>query len=248
MTEHSVPLSKDEKTRYARQIMIPEIGEAGQQKLKLASVLIAGVGGLGSISSYYLTAAGIGNIRIVDSDTVELSNLNRQIIHSEKDLNKAKTKSASEKLKHLNRSINLEQIKSEINKNTIHVLTEGIDIIVDATDNIETRKQLNFISLKKKIPYIFGGVKGFDGMITTFIPGKTPCMECIFPSLERKQEKPGVIGPVPGLIASLQCMEVIKLILGEGDLLAGRLLQIRSWNMRIKEIHIKQNPDCTMCA
>jgi len=248
MKNHTPILSKNEKIRYSRQIMIPEIGEAGQLKLKNTSVLIAGAGGLGSISAYYLTAAGIGKLRIVDSDSVELSNLNRQIIHSEDDLDRAKTQSAADKLKNLNSNVLLDVYNGEINRNTIHDVTEGIDIIVDATDNIETRKILNQMSQKLKVPYIFGGINGFDGMITTFIPGVTPCLECIFPSKKRTSEKPGVIGPVPGVIASLQCAEVIKLILEEGNLLSGRLLQIRTLTMRTKEIHIKKNPDCTICA
>ena len=174
-------LTREELLRYNRQIIIPEIGESGQQKLREAKVFVAGIGGLGSISSYYLAAAGIGCLRIVDRDKVDYSNLNRQIIHWTRDIGEWKSVSGSRKLKALNPHCHVEAVQAEITESNCVELIGDCSIIVDALDNMKTRRILNAVSVRTKIPYIYGGVHQLDGMVTTIIPGKTPCMECVFP-------------------------------------------------------------------
>jgi len=241
-------LSKDELVRYARQIIIPSIGVEGQEKIKRAKVFIAGAGGLGSISSYYLAAAGVGCLRIADRDNVDLSNLNRQILHATRDVNTPKTSSAEAKLRSLNPHVRIEAVQQEISAENITDIVSGCSLIVDATDNMETRKALNGASVKMKIPFVYGGVDGFNGMATTFIPGETPCFECIFPYETKKGAVPGVIGPAPGIVGSLQAMEALKIILGMKGLLAGRLLYFSGIEMSFREITIEKNPDCRICT
>ncbi|CCK79743.1 HesA/MoeB/ThiF family protein [Desulfobacula toluolica] len=233
--------------RYARQTILPQIGTSGQAKLFKACVLIAGAGGLGSISSYYLAAAGIGNLIIVDNDTVELSNLNRQIIHCEADLGKPKAVSAAQSLERLNSSIRIRPVKVKITDASICHLLENVDIIVDACDNIQTRHVLNRASLKKKIPYIFGGVNGFDGMASTFIPGKTPCFNCLFSNKDRRETITGIIGPAAGVIGSFQAMEAIKLLLDIGKNLSNRLIRVSGMDMRTTVTPLETHPACPTC-
>jgi molybdopterin/thiamine biosynthesis adenylyltransferase len=240
-------LSNNELIRYARQVIMPAIGEDGQEKIKRAKIFIAGIGGLGSISSYYLAAAGIGCLKIVDRDNVDISNLNRQIIHSTQDIGSPKTSSAETKLRALNPHVRIEAIQQEISAENIMDIVSDCSIIVDATDNMETRKALNIASVKMKIPFIYGGVDGFNGMVTTFIPGETPCIHCIFPYEIKKRGTIGVIGPAPGVVASLQTMEALKIILGMKGLLKGRLLYFSGVEMSFREIKIEKNPDCTVC-
>lgn len=240
-------LSENEQQRYARQIVLPEVGPAGQEKLRAATVFIAGAGGLGSVSSLYLAAAGVGKLVIADPDHVSLSNLNRQIIHSTKTLGWPKTRSAELRLRELNPDINVVCRQAFISSDTVDGLTQHTDIIVDATDNRATRDLLNRVCITRRIPFVFGGVDGFDGMVTTLIPGEGPCFKCLFPG-DKEQDTSGILGPVPGMIASLQALEVIKLILGIGRSLAGRLLRIRGLTMTIKETAVPGNPQCPACG
>jgi adenylyltransferase/sulfurtransferase len=240
-------LSEKERARYQRQIIIPDIGESGQRKIKAAKIFVAGAGGLGSISSYYLAAAGVGELVIVDSDTVEMTNLNRQIIHNSADIGIPKVLSAKKKLEALNPHCAVRPIQAEMNKENIVGLVGDCSIIVDATDNIETRKVLNYASLQKSVPFIYGGVNEFNGMITTFMPGKTPCFECLFPGAETSKSIIGVIGPLPGVVGSLQAMEAMKIVLGMEGLLTGRLLFISAVDMTFRELKVERNPDCGAC-
>jgi adenylyltransferase/sulfurtransferase len=242
-------LTQEEQTRYARQIMIPEIGEEGQRKLKQAKVFIAGVGGLGSISSYYLTAAGIGHLTIVDRDKVEYSNLNRQILHWTDNIGDWKTESGVQKLRSLNPHCSIQAIQAEITEENCASLVGDCAVIVDAMDNMKTRRILNKISVGKGIPYIYGGVHQLDGMATVCIPGKTPCLECVFPAPENEKASapPGILGAAPGMIACIQSMEVIKYLLGFGELLTGRLLCFSGNDMTFREFKISRNPECSVC-
>ncbi|MBA4418630.1 MAG: adenylyltransferase [Syntrophus sp. (in: bacteria)] len=240
-------LSEDELLRYHRQIIIPQIGEEGQRKIKGAGVFVAGVGGLGSISAYYLAAAGIGRLRIVDRDRVEAGNLNRQIMHWTNDIGAYKVDSASEKLSKLNHYCHIESIQGEMREDNIVELIGDCSIIVDATDNLETRKFLNRASLQKGIPFIYGGVDRFNGMISTFVPGETACFECIFPGAAGEKRPIGIIGPTPGIIASLQALEAVKIILGLEGILKGRLLFFSGTDMTFREIRIDKNPECRIC-
>jgi len=242
--------SEEELSRYNRQITIPGFGVEGQQKLKNAKVFIAGIGGLGSISSYYLVAAGIGFLRIVDKDTVDYSNLNRQIIHWTGNIGEPKSDSAYTKLKELNPDCTIEAVQEEIREDNCASLIGDCSIIVDAMDNIPTRKILNAVSVEKKIPYIYGGVHQFDGMVSTFLPGETPCLECVFPDTGAKSDStpPPILGPVPGVVSSIQAIETVKVLLGFETPLAGRLLCFCGTDMTFREFKIKRDPDCPVCG
>ncbi len=241
-------LSDAELARYDRQIIMPEIEVEGQEKLKKSRVFIAGLGGLGSISASYLVAAGIGHIRMVDGDRVTPGNLNRQILHWTGDVGRAKTDSAVEKLQQLNPDCQIESFDEIIGEDNVLELISDCDLIMDATDNLETRKLLNHVSVRKKIPLIFGGVEGLNGMITTFIPEETGCLECLFPFSELRENPIGVIAPLPGLIASIQALEAIKFVLEMGGLLKSRLFYINGADMSFKFVRIEKNPDCCVCG
>ncbi len=237
--------------RYARQVILPQIGSEGQETLGKTSVLIAGAGGLGSISSLYLAAAGVGHIFIADHDHVEESNLNRQLLHSEVSLGVDKTKSAASRLTELNSSIKITSLQARMTRQSIDSIAKKIDIIVDATDNYSTRQILNRASLKYNIPFVFGGVKGFDGMVSCFVPGRTPCFECVIPCPKKADKSPGIIGAAAGIAASIQAMETIKLILNIGtkeDRLENRLLKFSGLDMKIKSITLEPDPECTACS
>jgi molybdopterin-synthase adenylyltransferase len=242
--------SPEELLRYNRQLIIPDIGKEGQRKIRAAKVFVAGIGGLGSISSYYLAAAGIGRLKIVDRDTVDHSNLNRQIIHWTENIGEGKTESGSRKLKALNPYCEIEAIWDEINEKNYLTLVGDCDLIVDAMDNMAARRLLNIASIKKRIPYIYGGVYQLDGLVTTFIPGKTPCLECVFP-IDRSESSavpPGILGAVPGVISSIQTIEAIKIITGIDGLLTGRLLCFSGYDMTFREFKITKNANCPVCG
>jgi len=239
-----------QQRRYARQILLPQIGSDGQDTLGRSSILIAGAGGLGSISSLYLAAAGVGHIIIADHDHVEESNLNRQLLHSESSLEIDKTVSAANRLKELNSSIKITPFQKKLTSKNIDSLVNKIDIIVDATDNYKTRQVLNRASLKHNLPFIFGGVQGFGGMVSCFVPGRTPCFECVIPNPGTKKKSKGILGATAGIIASIQAMETIKLLLNIGtglDRLENRLLRISGLDMQIKTTTLEVNPDCQIC-
>ncbi len=240
-------LSKDEIQVYDRQIMIPEIGMEGQEKLKKSKVIIAGAGGLGSPVTLYLAAAGVGTIIIADNDTVEESNLNRQVLHWRKDVGKKKVESAGEKISLLNNFINIETVYETLTKENIIDLTEGCDAIVDAMDNIAARFILNKAAINWKIPLFHGAVNGMEGRATTIIPGKTACIGCIY-RLDVKLSKFPVLGVTPGIIGLIQATEVIKYLTGMGKLLENRLLIYDGMELGFKEFHLNRNPECTECS
>jgi adenylyltransferase/sulfurtransferase len=240
-------LSKSEQDKYDRQIMIKGFGLEGQEKLKNTRALIAGVGGLGSPSAIYLTAAGIGTIRIIDFDVVGVSNLNRQVLHWNSDIGMQKVDSALEKLKKLNPDVEIEAIKEKITEDNIADLVADSDVIVDAMDNLPTRYLLNKISLEKKIPLFHGAIHGLEGRVTTFIPDKTACLGCMYRGSPPSEKFP-VIGATPGIIACIQATEVIKYIVGIGDLLLNRLLIYDGLTMKFTEFKIKRDPGCEYCG
>ncbi len=240
-------LNEKERQRYARQLMIREIGETGQKKLKQAHVLVAGVGGLGSPIALYLAAAGVGHLRLVDNDRVDYTNLNRQVLHWTTDVGRPKTESAADKLPKLNDVIEIETLHETIDEKSETRLTKGIDIIMDATDNLETRFVLNAAALKKGIPFIHGAVAGFEGRMTVIIPGKTPCLGCIYHGNIPKQKTP-VLGATPAVVGTLQVTEAIKYITGAGQLLAGQLLVYDGLHMKFTTLTIKKDPNCRFCG
>ena len=243
-------LTEEQKQRYQRQLSIPEIGVDGQIKLGKASVLIVGLGGLGSISSYYLAAAGVGTLRIVDGDEVALNNLNRQILHSTLDLNRPKIESATEKLHRLNPECRIEPVRARIGEDNGLDLAKGCDLILDATDNLASRHVLNRISLARQIPLIYGGINGWNGTAATFIPGKTCCFTCLFPPKDLRKLEMGIpaLGPAAGVIASIQSMEALRILLGLSPKLAGRLLDFQGKEIRFRTIRLEKNPDCKLCG
>ncbi len=242
-------LTREELLRYSRQIIIPDIGEEGQQKLKQAKIFVAGVGGLGSISSYYLAAAGVGHLKLVDKDKVDCSNLNRQIIHWTEDIDEWKSVSGSRKLERLNPHTSIEAIRAEITEENCADLIGDCSIVVDALDNMKGRRILNAASVAKRIPYVYGGVHQLDGLATVFIPGKTPCLECVFPDDHAEPSgPPGILGPVPGLIACVQSIETVKITLGLGGLLTGRLLCFCGYDMTFREFKVTRDPECPVCG
>jgi len=240
-------LTEDEKKRYDRQIRISGFGVEGQEKLKRAKVLIAGVGALGTAISTYLGIAGVGCLRIVDGDVVELSNLNRQILHWTTDIGKKKTQSAEEKLREANPCIKVEAIAETISEDNILELTTGCDLIMDAVDNYQTRYLLNRAALERGIPFIHGGVFGMEGMATTVIPGQTACLRCIFPEPPPPTTIP-VLGVIPGIIGCLQATEAVKYITGIGELLANRLLVFDGSDTKFREVKLERDPQCPDCS
>lgn len=228
--------------------MLPEVGEEGQKRLKAAKVLIVGLGGLGSVSAYYLAAAGVGLLKIVDKDHVDLENLNRQLLHHTQDIGAPKTASAYRKLHELNPLCRIEAITEEFREDTMLPLVGDCQIIVDATDNLDARICLNRASLKKRVPFIYGGVDGFSGMVTTFFPGRTACLECLFPDKTASSGKSGVIGPVPGIVAAVQSLQALKIILGLSGLLTNVLWYINGLDMSVKTVRLSQDPECRACG
>jgi len=237
----------NELERYDRQIMIANIGKEGQEKLKRARVFIAGAGGLGSPAAIYLTAAGVGKIRVVDHDSVELTNLNRQILHWEKDIGKKKVSSAREKLKKINQEVKVDAIEETITETNVFHLIAGFDVIVDAMDNLPTRYLLNKAAIEKNIPFFHGAVYGFEGRAMTIIPGKTACLRCLYRGDIPKEKFP-VIGVTPAVIGCIQATEVIKYIVGIGELLKNRLLIYDGLDMKFTEFNVKKDPQCEHCG
>jgi len=246
-------LSQEEITLYSRNIKIPEIGMGGQQKLKEASVLIIGLGGLGSASALYLVAAGIGNLGLVDFDRVELSNLNRQVIHDMNAVNKAKVESARERLINLNPNIQVDIYPKLISKSEGEDIINKYPIIVDGTDNFETRYLINAICVKHQKTYVYGAVFQFSGQASIFDARRGPCFYCVFEKMPPKEivdanRNVGVIGSLPGTIGTIQSVEVIKLILGIGKPLVGRLLLYDALDMNFTEVIVKKSPHCPVCS
>ncbi|PKM44992.1 MAG: adenylyltransferase [Firmicutes bacterium HGW-Firmicutes-8] len=244
-------LNENERKRYMRQLMLDEIGEAGQLKLKEGKVLVVGTGGLGSASLFYLAAAGVGHLGVVDSDSVDLSNLQRQILHNTDDLGKPKIESACEKLSRLNPEIIVEGFRERLGtQNTAGIVT-GFDVVIDATDNFPSRFILNESCVRTGKPFIHGGIKGFFGQVMTIIPGRGPCYRCIFrnpPEAGAVNEPPGVLGSVAGTIGTIQAAEAIKILLDVGELLSGRLLTYDALGNTFREVQVKKDPNCSVCG
>ncbi|MBN2109832.1 MAG: HesA/MoeB/ThiF family protein [Methanosarcinaceae archaeon] len=238
-------LSEQELERYSRQIML--FGEKGQKCLKDARVFIAGAGGLGCPVALYLAVAGVGHLRLVDRDVVDRSNLNRQVLHWEQDIGKEKVLSVKEKLHSVNPDIDVEVFARTIDKSNIYGFTEDADVIVDAMDNYATRYLLNQVSQERCIPLIHGAVRGFDGQATTIIPGKTACLNCLFPSAPPDEVFP-VVGATAGIIAMVQANEVIKYLVGTGELLAGRLLIWNGLSAEMEYLNVSKRCDCKVCS
>ena len=238
-------LTERERERYARQILL--FGEEGQERLKGAKVFIAGAGGLGCPIALYLAVAGVGEIRIVDRDTVERTNLNRQVLHRERDIGELKARSAEAKLREANPDIRIKAFATTIDETNVPDLVGDADLIVDAMDNFPTRYLLNREALRSSVPLIHGAIRGFDGQATTIIPGRTACLECIFPEAPPAEVFP-VVGTTPGVIGLIQANEAIKYLLGKEDLLANRLLLWDGLATTLETYTVERRPDCPACS
>lgn len=245
-------MNEEEYTRYKRQLILPEIGEKGQEKLKFSKVLVIGAGGLGSPAIYYLAAAGIGTIGIVDSDEVDVSNLQRQIIHRNRDLGKLKVDSAYEKALSLNPNINVITYPFKLEKNNIADIISEYDFVIDCVDNFKTKFLINDECVRLKKPFCYGGVAGFEGHIMTYVPDKGPCLRCVFDGVDEKQEDEdgpiGVIGALPGIIGSYQALEAMKYLIGIGENLVGRFLIFNGLTFTHKILPVEKASWCKICG
>lgn len=244
--------SPEEKIRYARQTILPMIGQDGQARLKKARVLFVGAGGLGSAPSIYLTAAGVGTIGLIDDDKVSLSNLHRQILHFTPDIDKPKVISAKEKLEQINPHVNIIPHQERLNAGNAQAVFAKYDLIIDGTDNLPSRYLINDACFFLKKSFVFGGVHQFEGQVSVFGVGG-PCYRCLFREIPPPGEMPscaeaGVIGVVPGIIGLMQANEAIKWICGIGDSLLGRLLVFDALSARWREVKIKKDPECPLCG
>ncbi len=246
-------LSNDEIARYSRHLLLPEVGVEGQQKLKAARVLCVGTGGLGSPLAFYLAAAGIGTLGLVDFDVVDASNLQRQIIHSTKDIGRPKLDSAEEKLKALNPYMNVVKFNTMLTSANAMEIFKDFDIIADGTDNFQTRYLVNDACVLSGKPNVYGSIFRFEGQASVFATKEGPCYRCLYPEppppgLVPSCAEGGVLGILPGLVGVIQATEAIKLILGQGEPLIGRLLLVDSLSMRFRELKLRKNPDCPACG
>jgi molybdopterin/thiamine biosynthesis adenylyltransferase/rhodanese-related sulfurtransferase len=247
-------LAPEQHARYSRHLLIPEVGEQGQLKLLDSRVLLVGAGGLGSPASLYLAAAGVGKLGIVDADVVDASNLQRQIVHSTERLGEHKVDSAKRTVEALNPDVQVVPYRERLTSENIdRILGEGWDVIVDGADNFPTRYLVNDASIWHDIPVVHGSIYRFEGQVTVFAPGEGPCYRCLFPSPPPPELAPscaegGVLGVLPGIIGSLQANEALKLALGAGDPLIGRLLLFDALETRFDEMKLRQDPACPVCG
>ncbi len=246
-------LNNEEILRYSRHLIMPEVGMQGQQKLKAARVLCIGAGGLGSPLALYLAAAGVGTLGIVDFDVVDFTNLQRQIIHTTADVGRKKLDSAEEKLKAINPFVNVKKIETRLSSENALELFREFDIIADGTDNFPTRYLVNDACVLTGKPNVYGSIFRFEGQASVFATEEGPCYRCLYPEppppgLVPSCAEGGVLGILPGLVGVMQATEVIKLILGAGEPLIGRLLLIDALAMKFRELKLRKNPDCPACG
>ena len=243
----------EQMTRYSRHFMLPEVGEEGQAKLLDAKVLMVGAGGLGSPSAFYLAAAGVGTMGIIDPDVVDLSNLQRQILHTNDRIGQPKTDSAKQTLQALNPDVRVITYQEKLTSENVLEIIKDYDIIVDGCDNFPTRYLVNDACVMANKPNVHGSVFQFDGQASVFYPGKGPCYRCLYPQPPPPGMAPscaeaGVLGVLPGLIGTIQALETIKLILEKGDPLVGKLLCFNTLSMEITTLNLKKDPNCPVCG
>jgi len=246
-------LTPEQRDRYSRHLLLPEVGMEGQLKLLDARVLLLGAGGLGAPTALYLAAAGVGTLGIVDNDTVDLSNLQRQVIHAQSRVGERKVDSAEATIADLNSDVRVVKYPVRIDASNIMEIIEGYDVIVDGLDNFPTRYLLNDASVRLRIPVVSASILGFDGQLSVFKPYEGPCYRCLYPTPPPAELAPscganGVLGVLPGTMGLLQATEVIKLILGEGEPLIGRLLLYEALSATFTELKVRRDPDCPICS
>jgi molybdopterin/thiamine biosynthesis adenylyltransferase/rhodanese-related sulfurtransferase len=246
-------LSDAQARRYSRQVLIPEIGQSGQRKLLDGKVLLIGAGGLGSPAAFYLASSGVGTIGLVDDDVVDESNLQRQILHTADRVGMLKTESARMTLNALNPETRVVEHRERLSAENVERLISGYDVVVDGTDNFETRYILNDAALKLRKPVVHGSIYRWDGQVTTFLPFEGPCYRCMYPTQPPPELAPacsvaGVLGVLPGIVGLFQANEVFKLLLGVGETLAGRLLMFDAMSTSFDEVRIWRDPACPACG
>jgi molybdopterin/thiamine biosynthesis adenylyltransferase/rhodanese-related sulfurtransferase len=246
-------LSAEQRERYSRHLLIPEIGVEGQQKLLDAKVLLLGAGGLGSPTALYLAAAGVGTLGIVDDDVVDLSNLQRQVIHDTERIGTPKVDSAEQTIRALNPDVNVVKYQTRIDASNIMEIIDGYDVIVDGVDNFPTRYLLNDATVRLQIPVVSASILGFDGQLSVFKPYDGPCYRCLFREPPPAELAPscganGVLGVLPGTMGLLQATEVVKLLLGIGDPAIGRLLLYDALGATLTEVKVHRDPECPICS
>ena len=246
-------MTDEQMERYSRHIILKEVGVKGQKKLLNGSVLIIGAGGLGAPAALYLAAAGVGHIGIADADEVDLSNLQRQIIHSTNDLGKAKVKSARESMEAINPDVKVTEYRMFVDSTNIRELIRDYDFIIDGTDNFPAKFLINDACVLEKKPFSHAGIIRFQGQLMTYVPGEGPCYRCVFKNPPPKDAVPtckqaGVIGAMAGTIGTLQAMEAIKYLIGKGDLLTGKLLTYDALKMEFRKINLKKDCNCAVCG
>lgn len=249
-----VPESTDFERRYARQMMLPSVGRAGQERLAKARILLVGAGGLGSPCAFYLAAAGVGFLRIIDDDTIDLSNLQRQILHKNADIGELKSISAKETLLSLNPTISVDSVIDKIHPDNIRNYIKDVDLVIDGTDNFGSRYAISDACAAQGTPWVYGAVYRFEGQVSLFHakPGQGPCYRCLFPDAAGAGapncSEAGVLGVTPGVIGLLQATEALKYLLGIGDALTGRLLSFDLLSMRSHETRFSADPACPVCG
>ena len=253
MMQKPVELTKEEMQRYSRHIIMPEVGLEGQKKLKAARVLCIGTGGLGSPVSMYLAAAGVGTLGLVDFDIVDVTNLQRQIVHGQSDIGRRKVESAKMTLQEINPHIHIKTFDTRLTSENAFELFRDFDIVVDGTDNFATRYLVNDACVLMGKPNVYGSIFRFDGMATVFDSSRGPCYRCLYPEPPPPGMVPscaegGVLGILPGIIGVIQATETVKLIVGGGDLLIGRLLKFDAMRMTFKEYKLRKDKDCPVCG
>ncbi|MFH1655800.1 MAG: molybdopterin-synthase adenylyltransferase MoeB [Candidatus Omnitrophota bacterium] len=246
-------LREDQIERYSRQIILPNVGGKGQEKILNAKVLVIGAGGLGSPAALYLASAGIGKLGIVDSDKVELNNLQRQILHSTKDVGRPKVESAKDRLSGTNQDVGVIPYNMRLTSENILDIIKEYDIIVDGSDNFPTRYLVNDACVLSGRPLSHGGIFRFDGQATTILPGKGPCYRCLFsepppPGLVPSCQEAGILGAVAGVIGTIQANEILKYVLGLGDLLVGKLLVFNALDSSFRQVKVPKDPKCPVCG
>ena len=239
--------------RYSRHFLLPEVGEDGQAKLLEAKVLMVGAGGLGSPSAYYLAAAGVGTLGIIDNDVVDISNLQRQILHANDRVGTPKVESAKKTLEGLNPDVKVIPYQAKLTSENIMDIIKDYDLVIDGCDNFPTRYLVNDACILTKTPNVHGSIFQFEGQATVFYPGKGPCYRCLYPEPPPPELAPscaeaGVLGVLPGLIGVIEALEAIKLILGKGENLIGRLLCFNTLTMEINQLRLRRDPNCPMCG
>ena len=252
MAGGAVPFSEEQIRRYSRHIILPEVGGKGQRKLLNSSILLVGAGGLGSPAALYLAAAGIGRLGIIDGDVVDMSNLQRQILHHVDDVGRPKVQSAVESIAQINPDVKVEPFQTVLSSDNAKEIISQYDLVVNGCDNFPTRYLVNDCCVFLKKPLVDGSIFKFEGQVTVFVPGQG-CYRCLYPAppppgLVPSCQEAGVLGVLCGIIGSLQAIEAIKLLLGIGDSLAGRLLFVDSLGMEFRQVKVRRDPECPVCG